>query len=395
MDVSTAAQQWTKSATLSALDPSQRSLAVQLAITGVDDLDMLKSDIAAAVQLIAPTLNSESPLRDQLVDQLGPVVAECLNACASAEDVSTLIANIKGAHHDTHERLDASSVLADTLATADLGILGEVLYLAGEASAEFAARLLELAGGENAVLGRIRDQEPLLLEAERRSAPDGDVAYGRLLHIHDRITPDTSENTRRVAKLLVRCLPGTVRADVETQIAQRQPLELNGTNFNVSGLLRRYALTTHDIEWNRNQSLIALHTLGTLTPTERASKAVEVLEQLAAFADDLFSVWITKGGEGAISAAALEERRRELLAAGALLTVPVEQIQLIPRELRDSAVAAVTDMNDGQVDPKPRTTNSPRSSTASASSSRTTWSRSPIHGSPAIFAARSFRHSTR
>ena len=225
VDASTAALEWAAADELARLDPEYRSIAVQLALTGVEDLGIVRPEVAAAVQVMTPTIDGRSALRDQLVERLGPFVGECLNTCGDIEHAANLVNNLRGADlGEVISELQPSYPLASALSTANPDALGELLYLAEEGSTEFALRLLALAGGEETVLERIRTREPLLLELGRRSSPDGDIAYGRLIHIHDRITADTAKDTKRVARMLVRCLPGTERADVETLIAKRRPL---------------------------------------------------------------------------------------------------------------------------------------------------------------------------
>ncbi|MEO9322243.1 hypothetical protein ABFT23_02050 [Nocardioides sp. C4-1] len=347
------AEGWTAAPEFVALAPADRSVTIQFAIATADgdSFDYLKDEIQAAIPLVLDSLRAASTLRDRLLESVGS--QELLARLMGTDEVrhaAAFLSAMRGAPLRLSTALEPGSALGLALTRAEPDELAEILYVAARVTPdlEFARALQDLIGGEAAVLQGIMDAEPTLLEARRVSRDGEEVAFARLVHLSEALDPDSAKTPVRIARLLLRSLPGTVVADVETRLARDTAFEVNGHNAHHSGLLERYALTSLDVDWNVTRSLVALDTLGTMTPTERAAAAVEALDLTADYLARTLDSWARHRRTDA-QAAAINTTRKLCLALRDALTVPIESRDFLQRALPSATQRASSVMLGAQM----------------------------------------------
>jgi hypothetical protein len=325
--------------------PALWSVTVQMALLpGGNDvlLETMKPAVAQATEILRRRISGDSPLRDKLLDRLGEErVAGSLVEQDSVSGAATLIAGLDGRHVRLGQRvsdlLDTDAPLVTALRIAPVSAVGELLYLAVEHSTDLAKALADAAGGEEQLINRVCSMFPNMYQAERQRVDQTDVAYARLLHVHDALTGDPSENARMAARVLLRCLIGCGQADVETVLPGGASFRVGEFNAGVSKMHRLYARTSLDVDWNRSRALIALHELGrSVTTTERVERVVALLGEAQAYLSSLARGWVTARADEA-QLASLTQQRSSLWADADCLTTPIDALRLLQETLPGTA----------------------------------------------------------
>jgi len=301
-------------------------LALDLGMIDSDLIDAFDPRLVGAVEEIRVDRTAGmSPLRDQLVAVVGVgLISALVHAATDLSAVIALLAPLA----DTGLALDEAppgAPLRSAMQAASLADLGEVIATGRCVSAQSAQALLDMAGGQTAVLRRISQDHPWLIDVDVVEDGHETVLRGRVLHVSDRHNPDPEGSIKRLAALGLRCLPRVDRADLTTVMADGAPLGYNGHETAVSGLLRPYAGTASTLAWNRERSRFARSLVSSMSTTERLHKGLVVLQGTADFLADFAEAWITDRAVGQ-RLDVLNRKRTTLLGQiGALVPEGVSQ----------------------------------------------------------------------
>lgn len=100
------------------------------------------------------------------------------------------------------------------LCDAPLEALGDCLATARGVSPALARSLVEALGGEQAVIYRIRANDPWITQLEIREGDGGPVGCARFLHVSEDLQGDPQERAHSIGRILLWCLPEIESVDV-------------------------------------------------------------------------------------------------------------------------------------------------------------------------------------
>jgi hypothetical protein len=331
-DFTATARRWVAVLEQHAVPVPLRPLAIDLGMIDSELLDAFDPRLVAAVEQIRLVrAASGSPLRDRLSDAVGESsVSALVHAAADVHDAASLLAPLAG----TGLALGSAppdAPLREAARTAPLAALAELIATGSHVSDPTARELLDTAGGQDAVVGRLLQDHPWLLGADVVDDGDGTVLRGRVLHVSDRHDHDPERSIKDLAALGLRLLPHVDRADLTTVMAGGVPYGYNGRDFAVSGLLRQYAEGASSVAWNRERSRYARSLVGAMSTTERLHAGLAVLEGTEVFLADFAGAWVTNRAVGQ-RLDSLNRKRAALL----------DQIQALVPEVAPQPVLAGT-----------------------------------------------------
>ncbi|MFC8537131.1 hypothetical protein ACFUJY_24880 [Streptomyces sp. NPDC057249] len=319
--------------------PALRRTLLQLALLGGDPLPNLKPEIALAMAEISTTGPLDSPLRDMLAERLGTsALVRGLALCGEPAEAQRFLAVLTGINLDLTgwPSALASSPFARLLADASVEILGDLLTAARAVSLTLAVGLLELVGGEEAVLTRLKSHFPWITELSVMERDGSPVAYARLLHVSDLAQPDMEPSTRAFGQILLRCLPHCESEDVQNLLPGGIPLTFGDFTSGIIRISRQYDRAPVQIAWVRAQALIATTAAGTGDWTSRASAGSTMLPMLYKYLTDLTRIWCT-GRSRPQDIAKLLAAQAALREQAAALTLPVDTASLSAMSADDAA----------------------------------------------------------
>lgn len=248
--------------------PAQYPVTVNLSLLTTALLPGMHPAITAAVERLRAAGDEPTPLWNLLVAGLTPErIVDALTQQDTAAGIAAMLSACRGGSVDLVEALEAQDWAATSagrcLAACSPEEFGYVCSVAQVLSDVLAASLVTAAGGEAEVVGRIRDRFPTMFEVGRAADEDGvPVATARLVYVDDELTPDPDDAAKDAARLLLRSLPGCVKADVKTVRAGGKPHAYGDLVFGSSGLLHEYSLTEYETDWNRARSVLVLTNSG-------------------------------------------------------------------------------------------------------------------------------------
>ncbi len=276
-----------------------RPLGLDLAMIDSELVDGLDPRLVAAIEEIRhDRAASTSALRDRLLGQIAvTTLNDLVHRASSVSEVSALLSSLA----DTAVVIappPSGAPLRSALRDAPLADVGEVIATAGNVSPATGDALLDASGGSDAIVERLLQEHPWLLNLSVVDNGNDRVLRGRVLHIADRHNPNAEKDIKALAVLGLRCLPDVDRADLTTVLAGGKPLRVNDHEIAVSGLLRKYVHSDSKIAWNRERSRFARSLVAAASTTERLAAALPVLERTARFLADLADAWVTNRGVG-------------------------------------------------------------------------------------------------
>lgn len=280
--------------------PALWPVTVNLALSKAELHLEMHPAITAAVERLRLLGDEPTPLWDRLVDDVTPGrIAWAVTKQHTAAGIAAHLAACRGGPPDLVDALEAQDWTAtpagQCLAACSAEEFGYVCSVAQALSDHLAESLVAVAGGEGDVLARIRDRFPTMYRVGRAAGVDGaPVAVARLVYVDDELTPEPDDAARDVARLLLRSLPGCVKADVKTVRAGGKPHTYGDLEFGGSGLRHEYSLTEYETDWNRARSVLVLHELGFASPGEHASHVAALLPRTASFLQRLLNLWVTQ-----------------------------------------------------------------------------------------------------
>lgn len=325
--------------------PAHQQTALQLARLD-SELSGVRTEIASAVAEIRPTVDNRSPLRDDLLAQVGAAaLAQGLNECADAPAAQAFLTVLEGSSLDLAVHLSPAlppSPLALLLSQQPVDVVGDIIGAARGVSLGLAQQLVTLAGGTDSVLARLRAYSRWLVELDVVEEDGSQIARARLLHVSDRAQPDLEEAVGHFGRVLLRCLPACDRVDVQALMPGDVPLQIGDYLGGVSRLQRRYDYLPSVVTWNRLQAQVAMTTPDSTDATMRTHTAVTLISDLYHYLDDLTRTWCLYQGQPE-AAATLETRRGDLYERSTALTLPVNRAQLLAEPLDDAVEATPHD----------------------------------------------------
>lgn len=294
VDVTRSADDWARIFDRHQVVPALRRTALQFALMDGDPLSLWKPEVASAMAEIRAAGLSGSPLRDALAERIGATALGLLLAqCEDLSEVQKLLSVLAGTEMDMAGWLAtvSGSPFDRLLAASPIESLGDVLVSARSVSVALAEGLLELAGGEQGVLIRLKAHSPWVTEASVVERDGKPVAYARLLHVSDQAQPDADQNVRAFGRILLRCLPRCESVDVQNLLPGGIPLTFGEFTSGISQLQRRYDSSSGQVAWIRTRALIGTAAAGATDWTTRTAAAVTMLPVLHRYLTNLTRIW--------------------------------------------------------------------------------------------------------
>lgn len=330
VDFTRCAGDWARILERHRVSPAHRRITLKLALTTKEPLPNLKPEIAAAIAEIKAAGQLGAPLRDALVARLGmPELGRRLAQCGSQEVAQRFLAVLVGTDLDLTgwPAVLAGSPFGQLVAASPIKSLGDILTTARAVSVALAESLLDVAGGEEAVMRGLRAHSPWVTEVSVMEQDSGAVAYARLLQISDRIQPDVDKATVEFGRLLLRCLPRCESVDVQTLLPGGIPLTFGDLTSGLSKLQRRYDSSPTQVAWFRAQALIATAAAGTSDWTSRTASVAVIIPTLHRYLATLTRVWCM-GRSRPRDITELETMQATLQEQAAALTLPADSASL-------------------------------------------------------------------
>lgn len=257
----------------------------------------IPNDFPVELRLIAQDIVSRpSPLTTQraLIELVGTsILAEFLGS----ENPEVILNLLKAMRHSTvdwkwlKDTLEANCNLLTHLQECPLDQLGHFILATRDVSVELAAALSELIGGNDMILDRIHASDPWIQELKVVSCDNETIAVARYLFVSEAVQGDASERSVKLGKQILRILPEIDRVDIRAQPPGGGTLEINGYEYGMSGLLRKYFYDDEAVLWNQNRFQLARSLIGS-TETERLQEARQLLPEVAQFIRDVAKAFV-------------------------------------------------------------------------------------------------------
>ena len=323
------AKAWKRIADEHQIPASCQPLLLGFTAIGMSIPDLLPAELRAAQQEMNHVPGSSS--RDQLVSTAGEAyLAELLASTDDIDEATQLLAVLEngppGLADAVRQTIDDHSPLVDALRSAPIKQLAESLAVARSCDIATADHLVSLIGGEDAVLRRIRAENPWITELEVRADEEGPVAHGRFLHVSDTVQGDAREQAVALGQVLLRCLPRIESVDIQALAPGGIELTIGDFTHGVSHLQRRADYSVAGVAWNQARIRAALTLIGE-ADTERLAKAQPLLNRAAKLTHESCIYFIT-GKRHRLDSARLTRQINELHDAGRSLKPPLGAVEL-------------------------------------------------------------------
>lgn len=327
-DLYAVAKIWKGIADRWSVPPSTQTLLFAFAISDLDFPDFFAEELRSALDEISQVTGPAN--REQLVARLGTdALARLLVDAASTADAGLLLAALDGMGAGlttaVAEQLDQGSSLARALVSASLAEVGECLAVARSCDQTVADLLLSSIGGQEAILERIRRENPWVTAIDIRDEDGVTIGYARVLHVSDEVQGDPRERAVDLGRLLLRCLPGIDSVDVQALLPGGHEIRLGDYTHGTSGLQRRYDRPTMSTAWNQ-ASVRAAFTLVAHADTSRLADALPLLGEASDITRDLGTILVGMGSR--ISIQVLDARIAELHRRANLLRPSLGSVEL-------------------------------------------------------------------
>lgn len=324
------AKAWKRIANRHQIPASCQPLLLGFTAIGVPIPDLLPAELRAAQQEMNDVSGSSS--RDQLLSAVGGAyLAELLASTDDIDEATKLLAVLEHGPPElvdaVRQTIDDSSSLVDALLSVPITQLAEFLAVTRSCDLATADHLVDLIGGEDAVLRRIRAENPWITELEVRTAEDGPVAHGRFLHASDSVQGDAREQAVALGQVLLRCLPRIESVNVQALAPGGIEFTIGNFTHGVSHLQRRAAYSVAGIAWNQARTraalaLIAETDTGSMASTERLARAHPLLDRAAKLTHECCTRLVT-GKPHRLDSTELTRQINELHEAGRSLKPPL------------------------------------------------------------------------
>ena len=272
------AQKWDEVAEQHEVPLGSRAILFLYAIGKLDPASIGPAGFHNAYQDIVAASGSDS--RRDLLDAVGwDRAARILAGADNTAEATEFLAVLAGIGPEFANAfasvVDEQSPLPGALREAGIEELAECIAAAREADPGVAGTLVDAIGGESAVIGRIRSDDPWITQLEIEDSSIAPVGTARLLRVPLPEDPpaDPKAQAHALGRTMLWCLPRINSVDI---CAVLPGDHVWGENR----LSREFVRATSDIAWNQTSLNIACSQLGE-SDTARLSKALPVLETAA------------------------------------------------------------------------------------------------------------------
>ena len=293
-------------------------------LAGLQLADFMPDELLTAQEALqaVPIRSSHSDLVSQIGEKTLArllVVAECI------KEATQLLAVLEGGSPtfatDVKETLDRHSPLARTLRTASMDQIGECLAAARFCDPSLAESLLNIIGGTDLILERLRVGNPWITELDIRTKDDETIAFARILHVSEAVQGDAREGCVALGQILLRCLPHIQSVDIQALAPGGHELRVGDFTHGISHLESKYDYSETRQGWNQARMREAHILLGD-TDTNRLSVALPLLQTAADLTKELATVFLI-GKTSHLSREEFKKRVWELHNAGRELKPPL------------------------------------------------------------------------
>jgi hypothetical protein len=293
------ARRWAQIVLDEKVPPAHWPITVTMGLIDAELIKGMHPAIVAAVNRLRALSEEPTPLRDEFVsDVTADAVVDAVLAQTTPGRIATLLTACSGAPAELLEALRASNwtgtPAGDVLAGCSDDDFGNIASIGQSLLPGLAEQMVHAAGGEDALLDRIRGQYPQMYDVGRVTDRSTPVAMARLAYVDDELTPDCDRVAVDVARVLLRSMPECANADVKTVRSGGAEYAVGDLTIGSSGLLRRYAITNLEVEWNRARSILVLHELGFATQGEHAGHVAALLPRAVAYFERFLTLWVTE-----------------------------------------------------------------------------------------------------
>ena len=303
--------------------PAHRPLVLAFATAGLDLPEVLPQSFLAASRAIR-ALPVQSTLRDTLLEAVGlQLVAGALEMASDPLECARLIQAVRGTSLDSKLLIGSfagPSDLASALKRCETTVLSECVEAARAVSVPLAKAVVDAAGGVDAVMKRIRNDDPWILELRMEETADGLTGVAHYLYLSSEEQGDARERSVALGRKLLRLLPIIEQVDVKPLGPDGEVLTVAGEEVASSGLLRRYDHGPAAIDWNRRRFQVVQSQFG-VSETERLGELARLLDETAALCGDYGSALVRTSGRF-VASQRLNERRLSVDTMARLIPPP-------------------------------------------------------------------------
>ena len=317
------ASAWAKITERHAVPPAHRPLVLEFATAGLDFPEVFPQSFLAAGGAIR-ALPVQSNLRDTLLEAVGmQVVAGALDTASDPLECVPLLQAVRGTSLEWG-LLAASfarpSALASALSQCETILLTECIEAARRVSAPLAEAVVNAAGGVDAMLQRIRMDDPWIVELQIEQVEDRLTGVARYLYLSSEEQGDARERSVTLGRQLLRLLPSIEQVDVKPLGPDGQVLTIAGDEIASSGLLRRYDHGPAAIDWNRRRFRLVQSQFG-VSETERLGELARLLNETTGLCREYGSELVRPSGLF-VESQKLNERRLSIDAMARQIPPP-------------------------------------------------------------------------
>ena len=296
------------------VSPAHLPLVYMYAIGGIDCPDGSRDEIRRAVADMA-SLDIVTSTRETLISQIG--VGKIASKLVNARDVDQILRLLRALIRievdwgDLISSVKAATNFRDALQLCLIADFADCVALAHLVSRELADTFVDVVGGSEPVLDRIRTEDPWIHELKIVSYDGEGIGFARFLHVSDVDQGSPRDRSIMIGRLLLRTLPSISKVDVQAVLPGGHKSEIDGYDHTASGLLRKY--DHHPLITRMNQERVCLAHLhfGT-SETERIAKFSQLLPKCASLVND-FGTMFARRDAARSEIARLEKRRHELI----------------------------------------------------------------------------------
>lgn len=263
-----------------------------LAISGTNLPDGFSEEIHQAVSemIASPEISRGAALAAGVGAR---TLSEALIAVDDLETASELLFELGRSTIDIADEVRSqlldSTPLKAAIRRAPVEELANLLTTAHGVNPSLAEVLLAVAGGESALVARIRDSNPWITDLHI----NGSTAQARLLHISDVAHGDPHDRVVELARLLLRCFLTTTHADVKLVLPGGHDYKIGEQQLGEIDLHRQLDYPELVVAWNRERIRVTNTVLGA-TDTDRLAAAIPLLKRAS---------WLTRQVGNAFAAA--------------------------------------------------------------------------------------------
>lgn len=282
------AKEWTAVAAKHEVPASSQPILFQFAAAGLTFPDLFPEPIRNACSEMSEMAGPSRAAKFAAAVGYNSI-AKLLASCADPHAAAQLLSTLDGVGNEFTSAAEVTLVEGCSLGGALLACsIDELAICIGAARAsdrQLAELIVELLGGEDEILRRLRQSNPWVTELdireneqEREDETDVEfVGYCRLLHVSDAQHGDARQRAVSFGGQLLRCLPNIESVDVQSLLPGGHELRIGDYTHGTSGLRRQYDHSTLTVSWNQARLRSAVTLLGA-PDTERLAAARPLLD---------------------------------------------------------------------------------------------------------------------